>query len=70
MNAKPRTYSDGELRIIPADGDNLVIECEVANPPSSAGRTVYVVFDVEETVKLLMEAKHAALRARSTPLGD
>lgn len=68
MNAKPRTHYDGELRIIPADGDYLVIECEIVRPPSSAGRTIYVFFDVEETVKLLAEAKHAAIRARSKPM--
>lgn len=70
MNAKPRLTLTGELRTIPARDHMLVIECEVVNPPSSTGRTVYVFFNVEEVPKLIAEARSAAIRARSQPMSS
>lgn len=71
MNAVPRlwTLHDAEeLREIPAPPGHFVIECVVAHPPSSAGRTVYVHFDPENLTRLVKQARSAAIQARSKPM--
>lgn len=66
MNVRPRKHFDGTFKIIP--GPYLVLECEATSPPSRVGKTVYVWFDPEDTVKLLKEAKEQAIRDRSEPM--
>lgn len=80
MNAKPRRFlsgitSDleaeyqGELKLIYArEAGTLVFECEIMNPPSSKGRTVYVYFMDEDLTDALKAMRDEAIRARSQPM--
>lgn len=70
MRVRPRKHWDDELKVIPADANYLVLECEVDHPKSTKGRTVYVIFEGDEVTKLLLEARHVAIRARSKPLNS
>lgn len=73
MNATPRywaLYTDKDLRCIPAPPGYLIIECEIAQPPSSKGRTVYVIFDPEDVTRLVKEARSVAIASRGKTLAD
>lgn len=73
MNVVPKhwdLHEENDLRVIPAPVGHFVIECEVANPPSSKGRTVYVHFEPEDVVRLIKEARSVAIAARSTTLTE
>ena len=65
MIVKPKQHYDGSIKF--NYGDFLAIECEVVNPPSSEGRTVYVFFDDEDVTKVLLELRSAAIRRASAP---
>lgn len=61
---RPRRWSDGTLKpTLP--GDFLGIECEVMNPPSARGRTVYVFLDEADVTDLIKELRDEAVRNRS-----
>lgn len=47
--------------------DGIVIECEIMNPPSSKGKTIYVFFNAEDVTKALLEFRSSARLARSQP---
>jgi hypothetical protein len=63
---KPKRYLTGEMKF--NYGDHLAIECEVVNPPSARGRTVYVFLDDADVTDLLLETRDAAIRARKRVL--
>jgi len=57
-----RSY-DGSLKpTLP--GDFVGIECEVVNPPSARGRTVWVYLDDRDVTDLLLELRAEATLAR------
>ena len=62
MIVKPKRHYDGKVKYI--YGDVLAIECEVINPPSSRGRTVYVFLNDADVTDVLLELRDAAIRAR------
>ena len=66
MNVTPKHYlNDDAIRTIPSeDKGTLVIECEVRNPPSAKGKTVYVIFEPADVTKALLLMRDAARRAR------
>lgn len=68
----PLGHESEELVTMPYNNpDGLIIECEVVQPPSQVGRTVYVLLDTPDLVThLLREAKAAAIRTRSRPMAS
>lgn len=44
--------------------DGLVIECEMVNPPSSKGKTIYVHFSADDVTKALLVFRDSARDAR------
>jgi len=64
MNVVPKKRYDGELIVVPAVGHH-VMECVVTSPPSSAGRTVYVVLSDEDVTAVLLSLRESAIQARS-----
>ena len=57
------------LRVIPMDrAQGLIVECEVADPPSVKGRTVYLHLWPEDITRLLLLLRDEAIHARSQPL--
>lgn len=65
MNVIPKRYLDGNIKTIPStDKGTLVVECEAVNPPSSRGRTVYVIFEAPDVTDVLLLMRDAARRAR------
>lgn len=68
MNVKPkRWWGEERLRTVPATGA-FVLECEVISPPSSRGKTVYLILDTEETTLLLKDLRDQAIADRSVPM--
>lgn len=67
MNVVPKKTYDGELVVVPAVG-HYVMECVVTSPPSSAGRTVYLVLADEDVTTVLLSLRESAIAARSTPI--
>jgi hypothetical protein len=69
MKIRPKRYAvlDG-LRMIHgpggSEGPRRVVECEVVAPPSSEGRTVYLMLDDADVVDLLLDLRDAAVEAR------
>lgn len=63
MNAKPRRRGD-DLVTIPNAHGALVVECEVVQPPSMVGRTVYLVVSRDDVVDLPTEARQVAIAQR------
>lgn len=72
MNAIPKRYlSTGELKpTLPSDQNSVVIECEVVQPPSMEGRTIYVHLRDEEIEHFLKEFRDAAISRRSRPMSE
>lgn len=72
MNIVPRYWEDingvKHIRTVPSAADIVVLECEAAYPPSSAGKTVYVYFDAEAVTKLIPELRQAAIAARKNAM--
>ena len=60
-------YSD-EVKTVPQPGGGFWIECEITQPPSSAGRNIDVFIDPETVTSLLLAARDEARRARSVTL--
>lgn len=61
----------GELKVIPvreADTYALVFECEIMEPPSSKGKTIYVYFQDEDVTDALKALRDEAIKARSKPM--
>ena len=54
----------------PLYGHALVIPCEVMNPPSATGRTVYVWFDDADCAHLLKELRAHMIAQRSKPMSQ
>lgn len=67
MNAKPKT---GKAPIYTEDGVTVVLECEIVQPQSSAGRTVYVFFDPKTVTETLLIMRDAAIYARNKSEGE
>lgn len=68
MNAVPRTYPEGQLRLVASSPEYSILECEVSSPKSSMGRTVYVFLSATEQELLLRELRDKAIQRRSQPL--
>lgn len=66
MNVVPKQQG-GALLIVPAK-DHFVMECVATAPPSSKGRTVYLVLDSEHVTRVLLALREDAIAARSTPM--
>lgn len=65
MNVVPKKRAaDGSLIVIPAI-DHYVLECTVTSPPSSAGRTAYLVLTDEDVTTMLLSLRESAIHARS-----
>lgn len=67
--AKVKTYMDDKpaLNYMPSPADGVMIECEVINPPSMVGRTVYVHVPGPVVTTLLLELRNVArLQRRDT----
>lgn len=58
----------GEMIEIPSPTGCVVIECELVNPPSSAGQKVYVFFDGEDLTDALKLLRDEAIHMRSKPM--
>jgi hypothetical protein len=76
MNVRPKVTFTDDLKLMYGNADDagrrmfaLGIECEVTHPPSNAGRTVYLLLDDADVVRLLRELRSAAIRARSKAMG-
>ncbi len=71
MRAKVRTHYNGDPRLVfGGPGEGLTIECEVVNPPSSAGKQIPVYVDADMVEKLLLEFRRHAARRRAGPLAE
>lgn len=82
MNAKPKRHLsgidsdfaasyDGDLRIIYGrEPGTILFECEVQQPPSMKGRTIYVYFQDADLTDAMKVLKAEAIRARSKPMGQ
>ena len=80
MNAKPRRFLSritpdfeadyrGDLRIIYGEEPGTVVfECEVMNPRSSRGRTIYVYFQADDLTDAMKVLRDEAIRLRSKPM--
>lgn len=71
---KPAYYRAGPetIAVLPTGGElagELFIECVVTDPPSSAGRTLYLRVQAEQVPAILRAARQAAIDIRSEPEG-
>lgn len=66
MIAEPKRAAGGRLRSQLYEG-GLMIECEITQPPSTKGRTVWVHFPQDKIAGLLRDTRTAAVSARATP---
>lgn len=67
MNAKLKTrFTEKPIVIGDAHG-GLWIECEIVDPPSSAGRTVDLHVDASQVTDMLLEFRARAIEQRSVP---
>ena len=66
MNAKPKLYLDGGLRVTPFSNprDGMWLECEVTTT-SWAGRSIHVYFDEDACLRLFLELRKQQARVRS-----
>lgn len=60
----------GDLIEIPCPRGTVMFECEIRQPPSMKGRTVYVYFQDDDLTDALKVLRDAAIYARSQPLGQ
>lgn len=58
----------GELIEIPCQKGTVMFECEIQQPKSMKGRTVYVYFQDEDLTDALKVLRDAAIYARSQPM--
>lgn len=73
MNVVPRRWlHTGELKPLGwyGDAEGIFVECEAVQPPSAAGRTVYVHIRNEEVEWLMKELRDVAIARRSQPMGQ
>lgn len=79
MNAKPRRFLSGisadlegeyhgDIKTLYGPPGTIVIECEIQQPPSSKGRTIYVYFQGDDVTDVLKILRDEAIRVRSQPL--
>lgn len=80
MNAKPRRHLSGinenfeaahggDLKVIYGqEPGTLIFECEIQQPRSSKGRTIYVYFQDDDLTDAMKLLKAEAIRARSKPI--
>lgn len=52
------------LQIPSSERDEVFIECEITDPPSMAGRTVYLRIPAPQVVAMMTTCKRAAIAAR------
>lgn len=75
MNVTPKRFVTGELKpLVPVVDERartgaVYIECEVVQPASAKGRTVWVYLDVEMVPEIMRELKYEAIAVRSQPMG-
>lgn len=71
MRATVKTHYNGDPRLIlGGPGEGLTIECEVVDPPSSAGKRIPVYVDADMVEKLLLEFRRHTARRRAGPLAE
>lgn len=69
MNVVPKKTFLGKLILVPAVG-YYVMECVVTSPPSSNGRTVYLVLSDEDVTTALLSLRESAIHARSKSMTE
>lgn len=71
MNCIPKRWAHtGDLKSLGwyGDSEGIFMECEIVQPPSSSGRTIYVHIRGEEVEWLLKELRDVAIARRSQPM--
>lgn len=75
MRAVPKRWwhaDDAPLKALSwlPNASGLVIECEVTQPESSVGRTVYVSIEGEDVEHFMKELRRVAIERRSHPISS
>jgi len=65
MNLVPKRRShDGSIALVPAPKGTVIIECEITDPPSAAGRIVNLFLIGEDLTDVFKELRNEAREAR------